>query len=89
MISRILPDYGESLKCKWAWLGAMVLRFGTMQSIFWGQRLGKQACGYLGHIQLQPVNANVAAVTVMPGDTASDVMLLVWLVRRSEGVQSD
>jgi hypothetical protein len=59
-----------------------------MQSISWGQRLGKQACGYLGHIQLQPVNANVAAVTVIPRDTTSDVMLLDWLVRRSEGLQS-
>ena len=34
----------------------------------------------VGHIQLQPVNASVAAVTLMPGVTVRGVLLLVWLV---------
>jgi hypothetical protein len=41
-----------------------------------------------GHIQLQPVNASVAAVTLMPGATVRGTPLLVWLVRSSDGLQS-
>ena len=38
---------------------------------------------------MHPVNARVPAVTLMPALTVSGVLLLVWLVRNSEGMQSD
>ena len=37
---------------------------------------------------MQPVNASVAAVTLAPGVTARGVLLLFWLVCRSDGLQS-
>ena len=37
---------------------------------------------------MQPVNASVAAVALTPRVTCRGVLLLVWLVCRSDGLQS-
>jgi len=42
----------------------------------------------LAHPQLQPVNASVAAVTLTPAVTVRGVLALVWLVCRTDGLQS-